>query len=272
MLIYVPLSQIDDNPFQQRQEYGDIAELAGDILRHKTTRPDTLGLQQVPAARLVGDDGDLVPASGLDREDWLTDGGQLLPGWRVQMEFGHRRKRAFEYLASNGAYEFAKMPLNILDLSDDDMLDGVWSENAKRKDISAVEEAELIRLKLERLGPSATHAAIGQEWGLSRPVISNRLGLLELPDSVKQANRDGRISERLALALKPILRIGELTHGSKVEWGKKVGELAQAMLHSRFGGPHAGTERTELTQVAAVAVQWLEAMGRRETAVSEKTN
>jgi NTP pyrophosphatase (non-canonical NTP hydrolase) len=44
---------------------------------------------------------------------------------------------------------------------------------------------------------------------------------------------------------------------------EEVGELAQAMLHSRFGGPHAGTERTELTQVAAVAVQWLEAMGRR---------
>jgi len=53
---------------------------------------------------------------------------------------------------------------------------------------------------------------------------------------------------------------------------EEVGELAQAMLHSSFGGPHAGTERIELTQVAAVAVQWLEAMGRRETAVSEKTN
>jgi len=53
---------------------------------------------------------------------------------------------------------------------------------------------------------------------------------------------------------------------------EEVGELAQAMLHSSFGGPHAGTERIELMQVAAVAVQWLEAMGRRETAVSEKTN
>lgn len=48
---------------------------------------------------------------------------------------------------------------------------------------------------------------------------------------------------------------------------EEVGELAQAMLHSSFGGPHAGTERTELTQVAAVAVQWLEAMRRRETVV-----
>jgi len=221
MLIYAPLSQIDDNPFQQRQEYGDIAELAGDILRHKTTRPDTLGLQQVPAARLVGDDGDLVPASGLDREDWLTDSGHLLPGWRVQMEFGHRRKRAFEYLANNGAYEFAKMPLNILDLSDDDMLDGVWSENAKRKDISAVEEAELIRLKLERMGPGATHADIGNEWGLSRPVISNRLRLLELPEEVQAANRDGRLSERQALALKPIVEIDQLVNG-RVEWGDRI--------------------------------------------------
>lgn len=51
---------------------------------------------------------------------------------------------------------------------------------------------------------------------------------------------------------------------------EEVGELAQAMLHSQFGGEHAGTERVELVQVAAVAVQWLECMARRETAVSQE--
>ena len=221
MLIFVPLNQIDDNPFQSKDRDYEVADLAADILRHKSKRPDTLGLQQVPSARLVADDGELVPVVNLDNNDWLTDKNQLRPGWRVQLEFGHRRKRAFDYLASNGAYEYAKMPLNIIDLTDDDLLDGVWSENAKRKDISAVEEAELLKIKLERMGVSGSHKALGEEWGLSRPVISNRLRLLELPESIRQANRNGRLSERQALALKPIVEIDALVNG-RVEWGDKI--------------------------------------------------
>jgi NTP pyrophosphatase (non-canonical NTP hydrolase) len=46
---------------------------------------------------------------------------------------------------------------------------------------------------------------------------------------------------------------------------EEVGELAQAMLHDEFGGSHAGTAPTELVQVAAVAVQWLECIERRNT-------
>lgn len=45
---------------------------------------------------------------------------------------------------------------------------------------------------------------------------------------------------------------------------EEVGELAQAILHNEFGGSHAGTSKTELVHVAAVAVQWLECMERLE--------
>lgn len=41
---------------------------------------------------------------------------------------------------------------------------------------------------------------------------------------------------------------------------EELGEAAQAMLHDEFGGDHAGTLRTELVQLAAVIVQWLERM------------
>lgn len=51
---------------------------------------------------------------------------------------------------------------------------------------------------------------------------------------------------------------------------EEVGELAQAILHDQFGGKVAGTTKVELVQVAAVALQWLEAMERRKTAVSEE--
>ena len=45
---------------------------------------------------------------------------------------------------------------------------------------------------------------------------------------------------------------------------EEVGELAQAILHDEFGGSHAGTAKTALINVAAVAVQWLECMERRQ--------
>jgi len=45
---------------------------------------------------------------------------------------------------------------------------------------------------------------------------------------------------------------------------EEVGEAAQAILHDEFGGSHAGTAKTELVHVAAVAVQWLECMEMRQ--------
>lgn len=215
MLIYVPFNQLRDNPFQKRSEYGDIEELANDIYSHKLTRPDTLGLQQIPNGRLVGDDdGLLVPTSNLDPGDWL-DGDRLRPGWAVQLEFGHRRARAFQYLAQNGSPEYHVMPVFVRDLTDEQMLDGVHSENAKRKDISAVEEAELVAEKIALTGRSQKD--IAKEWGMGRSTITNLLALLKLPEPVQEANRQGILSARQCGSLATIARIGELA--DDVEWG-----------------------------------------------------
>lgn len=77
---------------------------------------------------------------------------------------------------------------------------------------------------------------------------------------------DAIVQERVRQGLK----WGEQNHDDKT-WlailTEEVGELAQAILHDEFGGRAAGTARTELVQVAAVAVQWLECMTRRGTAV-----
>jgi len=50
---------------------------------------------------------------------------------------------------------------------------------------------------------------------------------------------------------------------------EEVGEAAQAALHDRFGGDHAGTLREELIHVAAVAMQWVECIDRRENAEAD---
>lgn len=51
---------------------------------------------------------------------------------------------------------------------------------------------------------------------------------------------------------------------------EEVGEVAEALLHNKFGGKAAGTLRNELVQVTAVAVQWLECLERNGEIVEGK--
>lgn len=39
---------------------------------------------------------------------------------------------------------------------------------------------------------------------------------------------------------------------------EELGEVARAVIESRFGGDNAGNEREEIVQLAAVCVAWLE--------------
>jgi ParB-like chromosome segregation protein Spo0J len=93
MLIHVPLNQIDDNPFQRRQDYGDVESLAADIAAN--------GLLQTPIGRLLFDG---QPQTELQTYRVLDANG---PGWpagasfRVQLGFGHRRLRAMRELRSD---------------------------------------------------------------------------------------------------------------------------------------------------------------------------
>lgn len=222
MLIHVPLSQIDDNPFQARQEYGDIADLAGRIAAARANYPDSLGLMQIPRGRVTvthsgefvpGDDVALFHRVGTLEKDLVAD------LFRVQLAFGHRRLRAFRHLYESGApgYEDGRFPVHVDALDDGQMLDAVWSENRERKDISAVEEAELLARKLSQ---SKSQREVAEAWGVDRSTVANRLRLLELPAEVQQANRDGRLSERSCLALAPVVEIQQAVNG-QVKWGNK---------------------------------------------------
>lgn len=44
---------------------------------------------------------------------------------------------------------------------------------------------------------------------------------------------------------------------------EEIGEVSQAVLHQKFGGPAKNTLYEELTQVAAVAIAWMEAINKR---------
>ncbi|MCP4593684.1 MAG: ParB/RepB/Spo0J family partition protein, partial [bacterium] len=170
----VALNLIDDNPYQTRQTYdrASLDELAADIVAR--------GLLQPPVGRRV-------------------DG-------RVQLAFGHRRKRAFVLLAQEHP-DYRHLPLEIKQLSDEDMALCAWSENARRRDVSPVEEASAIRRMMDTFG--WTQRCTAERLGLSRSAVSNKLRLLRLPDKAREQIGRGALSERQALALLPVLELPE---------------------------------------------------------------
>ena len=216
MLIHVPLTHIDDNPFQRRQDYGDVKSLAVDI--------QARGLLQTPRGRLLFDG---KPQDSLQTARTLEPLG---PGWpaaqsfRVQIAFGHRRLRAFRHLAEAHGGRWAAMPVYIEALDDDAMLNAVWSENQHRSDINPIEQAELLQQKLERVrAAGGNQTTLAAEWGLDRSTIANKLRLLDLPEHVRAAVRTRDLSERQATALLPVLDLEAKLNGAKVDWAERAG-------------------------------------------------
>lgn len=115
----VPLALVDDNPFQERTEYGELTDLANDIREH--------GLLQPPVVRQVRG--------------------------RYELAFGHRRKRACE-LAGMSA-----MPVVIRKLSDEEMATIAFAENEQRMDVTAIDKALAIQTMQTRFGWSLQQIA-----------------------------------------------------------------------------------------------------------------
>ena len=84
------------------------------------------------------------------------------------------------------------IPAIIKDFSDEDMMQIALLENIQREDLSAIEEAEAIANLVNLLGISQEELA--RRIGKSRSYVTNMIGLLKLPKSVKNDIVDGLIS------------------------------------------------------------------------------
>ena len=198
-VLSVPIDRIAPNPFQTRRDYDDVPYLADEIFR--------IGLLQTPRGRFLLPDGSPAGRAATDQLLRQIGRGEFPnDGLAVQLAYGHRRWHAHLQLAEQGNAPFNCMPVDVVELSDAAMLDCLWSENRERADLNPIEQAELLFAKWQSLG---THQAVAEEWGLSRPTVSNKLRLLALPDDAKAAVRDGRLSERQAIALLSALKDGD---------------------------------------------------------------
>jgi len=194
MFVRVPLERICDNPFQTRSDYGDVAELVESLLNMQAARPETSGLLHVPPGRVVLDGQVLNSAEYGGLLPCLGDEPQAV----VELAAGHRRLRAFRQLAAD-QQEYTTFPVDVSPLGDQAMADVAWEENAKRKDLSPIEEAEALQRAMTRF--SWTQAEVGRRWGLSQSAVANKLRLLGLPHDAQAAIRAGQLSERHGRAL-----------------------------------------------------------------------
>jgi ParB/RepB/Spo0J family partition protein len=199
MIVNVPLDRITDNPFQPRRDYPDIHELADKIKDLKQELPATRGLIHPPNARLVNSAGAVLPVPAGGLPDATGD-------WAVQIAEGHRRLRAFRLLFGSDE-DYAYMPVNLCELSDQVLDDVAWDENAARKDLSPVEEARALERSLAAF--HLTQEQLAERRRLNRSTVSNKLRLLKLPDDLLEAIHQGQVSERVGMAYLSIMDIPE---------------------------------------------------------------
>lgn len=219
-IVWVPLDQIHPNPFQTRlgEDPDHILNLARSIADQKASLPDTLGLQQVPVARLIEHlpTGRVVLAGDHTYADPLPALEAAGAPALCQLAFGHSRAAAFRLLAHGPSADFlpslvgaeqllpapgghpdldyARLPVRLVRLDDRQMWQQAVEENAARKDINAIEEARSLKQAIDAFGLTAAEA--GRPFGLARSTVANKLRLLDLPAEIQDQIAAGAISEK----------------------------------------------------------------------------
>jgi len=179
MIEEILIININRNPWQPRMRFdeGEIAELAEKIEKQ--------GLIQFPVGR-------------------RRNGS-------VELAVGERRLLAYKH------NHMTSIPVDIRELTDEEMAEFAMSENMDRVDLSRIEIANGLKKWADDFGWS--HEAIAEKLGKSREWVTNTLRLLELPEDVKEKVNDGTISARQGEAVLAITKLPE----SVVERAKENG-------------------------------------------------
>jgi ParB family chromosome partitioning protein len=83
-----------------------------------------------------------------------------------------------------GIAGLVKVPAIVKDFSDEEMMEIALLENIQREDLNPIDEANSVDAIIKMRG--MTQEEFSQKFGKSRSYVTNLLGLLRLPDSVKK--------------------------------------------------------------------------------------
>ena len=168
----IPLSHISPNPKQPRQIFDETA------MAELVTSIKSVGILQPPVVRKVAEN-------------------------KYELIMGERRYRAAQIAG------FTSIPVIIRQTPDNELLREALIENIHRSNLNPLEEGAAYAQLLSDFG--CTHDELAAKLGRSRPLISNTIRLLNLPDSVQRKVASGVLSAGHARAL-----LG-LTDGSEIE-------------------------------------------------------
>lgn len=168
-IVNVPLANLEPDPFQPRKDFNEtsIRELAGSIEQHGLLQPLIVRPRQGP-----------------------NSAGKY---WIVA---GERRFRAAHLLGLEG------LPCRVQPYLNLTAAVTALVENVHREDLSDVDKAE--GMKRIKSMTDKTWDEVAELVKLSPEYVRRLAGLLKLEDSVKSMVRQGRISARTAIALKPL--------------------------------------------------------------------
>ena len=116
-----------------------------------------------------------------------------LPLGGYEIVAGERRYRACRMAG------LTEVPVIIRELDEAQTMELALIENLQREDLTPLEEAEGYGVLINEHG--MTQEEVARSVGKSRPAVANALRLLNLPDSVKEYLKDGKISAGHARAL-----------------------------------------------------------------------
>lgn len=158
----VPINQIFPNPRQPRTVFDEVA------LNELIASVKSIGILQPPVVRKVSES-------------------------RYELVMGERRLRAAK------AAGLVSIPVIIRQTPDNELLRDALIENIHRSNLNPLEEGAAYAQLLSDFG--CTHDELALKLGRSRPLISNTIRLLNLPDSVQRKVAAGVISAGHARAL-----------------------------------------------------------------------
>jgi len=161
----IDVGLIDSNPAQPREDFDP--EETGKLAESITAH----GLLQPVVVR-------------------ATDNG------RYQLVAGERRLRAARQAG------WSDVPANLIEADERQMAELAIIENLQRKDLNALEKAASFQRYLDDYG--CTQEELAERLKLDRSTIANLIRLLELPEPVQEAVRQGRVTQGHARALLPL--------------------------------------------------------------------
>ncbi len=132
----------------------------------------------------------------------------------------------YEIVAGERRYRASKLagketiPCIVRNFTDEQMMEIAVLENLQRENLNSIEEAMAYESLMKNL--NLTQEQVAKRVGKSRSYITNILGLLTLPEPVKELVRQGKITQSHARTL------------SKLESKEKIVELADKIVNQNL--------------------------------------